>query len=286
MRNIPGICLLVLTIAALLFSAGFAEETEAVLSEREKAIILADQAMAEKYGITLLTQEYFDRKAEEKLGNVVIVEYTGADALAFVLGTYKVTVENGAVTDIRWTHDGEDTSGGLKGEAWGKDQILEMLRLNQYSGDMAGIYEYADVINRKHNLHFAYHEETDAEAEARWAREAADHEEAQRLCTLTLEQVDDIGARAVQKIYQLTEEQVFQLEKLYDAEDDNYLYEKRYDIPCVVIGYGLGEDDDEKEIQADGLRYREKEGVYWVWINVLTGVVEEASFSYGIGGNG
>ena len=284
MKKILRTCMLVLTAAALLFSAALAEEV--VLSEREKAIILADQAMEEKYGITLLTQEYFDRTAEEKLGNTVIVEYTGADALAFVLGTYKVTVEDSSVTDIRWTHDGEDTSGGLQGEAWGNEQILEMLRLNQDTGEMAGINDYADAINRKHNLVFAYHEESDAEAEARWARETAEREEVQELCVLSPEQIDDIGARAIRMIYRLTDEQAILLEKLYDADDDNYIYEKRHGIPCVLAWYGLGEDDDEKEIQADGLRYREKEGVYRVWINVQSGVVEEASFSYGIGGNG
>ena len=54
-------------------------------------------------------------------------------------------MDRNTVTNISWSRDGEGTSGGLDAEAWGSDQILEMLRLNQQEGGTqvfdARIYE-------------------------------------------------------------------------------------------------------------------------------------------------
>ena len=54
MRHIMKTGLLFLLAAALLLSVSLAEGD--VLSEREKAVRLADRALEEKYGITQLTQ--------------------------------------------------------------------------------------------------------------------------------------------------------------------------------------------------------------------------------------
>ena len=259
-------CLTVTLCAILLFSVAAAEEP--VLSDREKAIMLADKAIEEKYGLTLLTREYLSCSVEKEAENAYTVRYGGIEGLDDVLGIYQVAVENGTVTDVSWSYDGEDTSGRLNAMAWGRDQLMTMLRINQETGSMDSIYEYADEISDR--------------------RLEADREAMRSLCVLSREQIDTIGASAIRTIYELTEEQASQLVSLYEPEDTekDYWYVRIDGIPCVMSWYGLGDDEAEKALQPDGIRYREKEGTYWVYIDVQTGAVVEASFSYGIGGNG
>ena len=45
-------------------------------------------------------------------------------------------------------------------------------------------------------------------------------------------------------------------------------------------------DKEEDDILLNGIKYTEKEGNYWVYVNVQTGVIEEISYSAAIGGNG
>ena len=259
-------CLTATLCAILLFSAAAAEDL--VLSDREKALMLADKAIEEKYGLTLLTREYLNYSVEKETEDVYTVRYEGIEGLDDVLGSYRVTVENGVVTETSWSYDGEDTSGGLTALAWGREQMMTMLRINQETGSMDSIYEYADEISAK--------------------RLEADREAIRSLCVLSREQIDSIGASAIRTIYELTEEQASQLVSLYEPEDTekDYWYVRIDDIPCVMSWYGLGDDEAEKELQPDGIRYREKECTYWVYIDVQTGAVVEASFSYGIAGNG
>ena len=140
-------CLTVTLCAILLFSVAAAEEP--VLSDREKAIMLADKAIEEKYGLTLLTREYLSCSVEKEAENAYTVRYGGIEGLDDVLGIYQVAVENGTVTDVSWSYDGEDTSGGLNAMAWGRDQLMTMLRINQETGSMDSIYEYADEITKR-----------------------------------------------------------------------------------------------------------------------------------------
>ena len=117
--------LLMLLAVSLMLTTALAGEV--IISEREKASRLADKAMEEKYGITLLTQEYFNRNTADEGNGRFVVQYWGIEDWGFVLGNYKVVVDNGKVTEITWSHDGEDTSGGMNADAWGQEQILEML---------------------------------------------------------------------------------------------------------------------------------------------------------------
>ena len=63
MKRILKICILTLAVLTLALPAALAEEI--VISDRVQAIRLADKALEEKYGITLLTQEYFERDTED-----------------------------------------------------------------------------------------------------------------------------------------------------------------------------------------------------------------------------
>ena len=68
---------------------------------------------------------------------------------------------------------------------------------------------------------------------------------------------------------------------------------KGYD-KSQIAGIGAGgqmhglvvlDENDQAKIPGQ-LRYKEKDGYYWVYINVVTGVVEEIFYIAGIGGNG
>ena len=97
MRHIRFISAVILMII-LLVSAASAEEI--TISGRVNAIMCADKALEENYGITMLLQDYFNRTAEEKDDGVYIVRYEGADNFAYVLGRYEVTVDGDHVTGI------------------------------------------------------------------------------------------------------------------------------------------------------------------------------------------
>ena len=142
--------LLILLAVSLMLTTALAGEV--IISEREKASRLADKAMEEKYGITLLTQEYFNRNTADEGNGRFVVQYWGIEDWGFVLGNYKVVVDNGKVTEITWSHDGEDTSGGMNADAWGNEQILEMLLMNQESGETSQFDEKIQEINQKHGI--------------------------------------------------------------------------------------------------------------------------------------
>ena len=55
--------------------------------------------------------------------------------------------------------------------------------------------------------------------------------------------------------------------------------------PCYTVCLAL-DDKEEDDILPNGIKYTEKEGNYWVYVNVQTGVIEEISYSAAIGGNG
>ena len=57
------------------------------------------------------------------------------------------------------------------------------------------------------------------------------------------------------------------------------------DEPCYTVCLAL-DDKEEDDILLNGIKYTEKEGNYWVYVNVQTGVIEEISYSAAIGGNG
>ena len=280
MKRILAACLAALTILVLLLPAATAEGI--VFSEREKAIRLADRALEEKYGITLLTQEYFDRVTEENEDGGYTVQYSGSDLWGYALGTYEVSVADGAVTGITWSHDGEDTSGGLAAEAWGNEQILEMLRLNQETGDISLFENRVNEINEKHSYIVNRNQAGDSELILRGEQSPETMEQA----VLSVEEIDAIAMRAVAEAYELADGQASLMEVLNGTDEKAYWYIMYRDVPCLVSCIGVGDDNAAPDVLPNGLLYTEKNGTYWVCVNVKTGVVEEIVYSAGIGGNG
>ena len=276
-------CIVVLLTALLVMSASSAEEL--TVSGRVNAVMYADKALEEHFGITLLLQDYFLRTVEEKEDNVFIVRYEGIENYAYVLGRYEVTVDRNHVTGITWSHDGEDTSGGFEAEAWGAEQIMEMLRLNQEAGTTEPFDARINEISRKHGFVYVPNILSDEENEIEMSRIEKNCEKARNLSSLSIEKMTEIARHAVALLYGLSPEREQALESVVDEEDLSLCYTMFEGEPCYQVCLGL-DDKEEDVILPNGLRYTEKEGNYWIYVNSQTGVVEEIHYSPAIGGNG
>ena len=271
-------------ILSMILSTSFAEE-EITVSGRVNAEFYADQALEQNYGISLLLQEYFIRTVEEKDSNIFIVRYEGMENYAYVLGRYEVTVDRNQIVGITWSHDGENTSGGFDAEAWGAEQIQEMLRLNQDSGDTSLFDTRVAKINEKHGFYYIPVILSDEEQEIILSKEEKECEEVRKKSSLSIDKMTDIARHAVALLYDLPPEREQALENIVDEEEQPTWFTMYESEPCYTVCLAL-DDKEEDDILPNGIKYTEKEGNYWVYVNVQTGVIEEISYSAAIGGNG
>ena len=278
------ICLLMVLILSMILSTSFAEE-EITVSGRVNAEFYADQALEQNYGISLLLQEYFIRTVEEKDSNIFIVRYEGMENYAYVLGRYEVTVDRNQIVGITWSHDGENTSGGFDAEAWGAEQIQEMLRLNQDTGDTSLFDTRVTKINEKHGFYYIPVILSDEEQEIILRKEEKECEEVRKKSSLSIDKMTDIARHAVALLYDLPPEREQALENIVDEEEQPTWFTMYESEPCYTVCLAL-DDKEEDDILPNGIKYTEKEGNYWVYVNVQAGVIEEISYSAAIGGNG
>ena len=278
------ICLVMILILSMILSASFAGE-ETIVSGRVNAELIADGSLEQKYGITLLLQEYFARVVEETDDNVFLVTYIGLENYAYVLGRYEVKVDRNQVVRITWTHDGEDTSGGFDAEAWGAEQIMEMLRLNQEAYDTSLFDPRIAEINEKHGFYYTPVVLTDEEKESIQNKEEKAREEARKLSALSIDDMTEIAKHAVASLYNLPPEREHALENIVDEEERSLWFTMYEGEPCYTVCLALDDKEDD-DVLSNGVVYTENEGNYWVLVNVQTGVIEEVSYSAAIGGNG
>ena len=278
------ISLIMILIVVMILSAAFAGEA-LVISGRVNAELIASRALEQHYGITPLLQEYFARIAEEKGDNIFVVRYIGLEDYAYVLGRYEVTVDRNQVIGITWTHDGESTSGGFGAEAWGAEQIMEMLRLNQETGGTGLIDTRVAEINEKHGFCYTPVVLSDEERELILDKDEKECEEARKLSALSIHDMTEIARHAVASLYGLPPEREQALENIVDEEEQSLWFTMYEGEPCYTVCLCLDDREDD-DVLTNGVVYTEKEGNYWVHVNARTGVIEEVSYSAAIGGNG
>lgn len=269
--------LTLLTVTAL--AAGL------LLSPKVSAAKIADQALRDAYGVTLEMQDYFVRSEKTNPDGSITVSYQAVETLSYVLGEYTVTVKNGKAQSVFWSHDGESTDGGFDSEAWGKDQLAEMLRLNVRDGGMNAFEKKAVAIAEKHGK--TYDPSADSGFEENWAvKFDAMQAQAHARAKLSEEEMLKLARQAVVAAYGLTPAQGDMLEyyggDVYDGE--NYWYYMMDGQAVFEAQFFLNQDTDPSTGYSRS--FVEKDGTYTVYVNVETGVIEETYYLSGLGGNG
>ena len=272
---------LVLTIVLALLSVS-ALAAGLLLSSKVSATQIADRELEKQYGITAEMQTFFSRDEKELPDAGIQVTYTGIGGMEYVLGSYTALVKNGKA-EIAWSHDGEDTSEGYDAEAWGLEQLRQMMAdsLDQEKKD--AFLSKAEEIGAKHNVR-----EDEAPSEA----DNNDHEQREANKTAALkarklseEEMIQIGREFVISNYGLNEEQAARMELYTNSfeDEENCWYEMVNSQPCFQVEYLMYNDEYET---GDLTKRTEMNGYYIVYVNVETGAVEEYEYNSALAGQG
>lgn len=269
---------LVLAIVLVLLSVT-AFAASVLFSPRADIARLADKALEEQYGITDEMQVYFHRAVAENADGTATVTYTGNWELAYVLGEYTVTVD-GKQAKAVWSRDGADTSGGLEADAWGVEQLNEMMNLYKETHDMSAYINQAAAIALKNGalvenpLYIPASEEITEES-------FLQRQDALRARSkLSEEEMLSIARQAIQETYGLD---ASQMEKLtYNPGLSCYLEDdgKVYFEPSFVL---IQQPSEDPNAFPD---YVKMDGEYWAAIDTETGLVEDIHFNAALAGNG
>lgn len=264
--------LVLVSLSVIALAAGI------LFSPKADASRLADKAIEEKYGISLDMLTYFYRDEAAQDDGSVRVTYTGTDMLEYVLGTYTVDVRDGKA-EAAWSHDGEETAGGYDAEAWGAEQLKQMLADNQATQDMGLFVPKAVEIARKHNAEWIQPVSTEEEAIAFFENLEKEKTAALEARKLSEEEMQSIAKEAIAARYELDETQTALLELYVQplATEPNAWYRMNDGVPCFEVQYFLTQNEDSRT---------EKDGTYAVLVNVETGVIEKIVYESGLGGEG
>ena len=269
--------MLVLAIVLMLLTAT-ALAAGIIFAKRVPATEIADQALLKTYGITAQMQAMFMRKIAEGEGGTIVVTYEGREHLAYVLGKYTVIVDGQTVKNISWSHDGEDTSGGLEASAWGKDQLDEILRIDPETGKQAELRTfdpYIEKINREHGFDYEAYWEENGDKKYEVVLDKEGIQKAKERQAFSAHDFVQIAKEAVGVRYHLTPQQI----SLMSIDvDENSAYVLLDGTLCYRCWIFVGELSSEET---------EQDGTYTVYLNLETGVVEDIVFlSKHCGGNG
>ena len=276
-------------IAAIICLSVTALAAGLIFSPKYEATKVAGSALKEQYGITDELQSLFTRTVTENEDGTATVVYSSEapDFPSAQIGTYTVTVK-GNHAEIAWSNEGKDTSGGLMAEAFGPEQ-LRMLSYD-YANAMkqlhdAGILESRETGEPNPRLAGGQIDQWTEEDQAEWdkAQAKADAEDQKRLAelaeaeskgTVTVDQAATAAKEAVIQEYSLTEEQA----KKLDLDPDSTYAEYQDGQPLVNLLFWIWQRDDEQ--------FTEKDGQYWVTVNLATGIIEDIIYDAGLASNG
>ena len=235
-------------IAAIICLSVTALAAGLVFSSRVDAFKLAEKAVTDTYGITgAMLSTFFGRTAEETADGGVTVVYSGIEDLRAVLGDYTVSVRNGRAA-AAWSHEGEDTSGLFDAKAWGKEQLEEMFRAAAKDRDISAFVEKAELHAQK--------QETPSAGTGGTGK----------------------GDPEQSKMLKLAVE----LEDMTDYTDDSMYYHMQDGKPVLTTMISL-----QQQTSGDPRvfpPFTEGDGVYWVSVNVETGVIEDILYDSLLGG--
>lgn len=280
----------IILVAAILCIILTAFAAERMFSARMDVVKLAEKALEDTYGVTVSMQgSFFGRSVEEKQDGSTIVTYSGIDFLHEALGEYTVVIQSGKAS-ASWSHDGEDTQGLFEANAWGAEQLAEMLRLTVEDGDLSSFSQQAKAIAElKQALPTVAPtpQPNAATLETAWLSE----EEARAACNAAGRTEEDLlllAEEGVATAYELTtaqrEQLVFPFGAGLDADEvHNYMYYHVQDGKTIfTVMLMLKQPAEDSSV----FSFAEKDGVYWVDVDVNTGVIEDILYDSQLGGNG
>ena len=279
-------------VAAIICISVTALAAGLIFSPTYDVVRIANQAMEEQYGITpeLLSMFCRDVKKNEDGSSVVtfwVNEDVGPDPDR--VGTYTITV-TGSKAAASWSNEGKDTSGGLAAEAYGPEQLYTISR--DYENAMKWMTEN-NIIHQKSADHTPnpllaelppVSAEEDAASYAAYEEQEmqmllAEIEKAEAKGTVTVADAVKTGKEAIIQEYRLTKEQSDKLENQLDMTCISY----EGDEPLVDLCFVLWQNEG---ATFTGDNFTEKDGQYWVTINLKTGIIEDLVYDAGLAANG
>lgn len=250
---------------ALLLIAATALAVGLMFSPRYEASKLANAALLNQYGIDEKLMTLFYRETTQGEDGSATVTYTPVEASAR-LGVYTVTVKDGKARAL-WSHDGADTSGGLQAAAWGKEQV-EML-VTDYTTVMRYLMDSGAAPTPGPDAPAATPPRSEEEYQTAVAQ---NKEKVLSAAKIALDEAQEKALLALVGEYGLTGEQEALLQ-IYEGEETYRLEEGR---PTVSFYYYLTQGD----------AWMEKDGIYVVKVNLVTGEIEDILYDSALAGNG
>ncbi len=255
-----------------------------VFSPKYSARRLADQALRERYGITdaMMTVFVCSDAGEEADGSRVFTYRAAENLYAGQIGVYTVTVKDGKTLAV-WSHDGEETAGGIEAGAWGAEQ-LALLCSDRYGEVMVALSGETDAPAATSAAAPQGEPQTasadgaaTAEAFLQAQREAWEESRAQvqAASKISLTEACGLAVSAAGSEYGLNAAQCRQLV----FEDDVYGATYRFSEGQPVVDLFLRLTQKE-----DGTR-TEKDGIYVVTVNLNDGVIEDIRYDSGLAAN-
>ena len=255
-----------------------------VFSPRYDAKRLANQALKDQYGITDEMMTVFNRRdtQAEPDGSRVFTYKAMEDIYANQIGVYTVTVKDGKTSAV-WSHDGEDTTGGIQADAWGAEQIA-MLCSDQYGEVLAQLSGHLDApaansttVPQRVPDPISAEDAAAIEAEALAEQAAWEKGKAQIMTAskISLDEAYRLAVSAVSSEFGLNATQCGQF--VFDDEPDGATYRFMDGQPVVDLFLRLTQKED--------ATHTEKDGIYVVSVNMDDGVIEDTVYDSGLAAN-
>ena len=288
-------------ILALLSVAALAASL--LLSGRADAVRIADQALEKTYGITAEMHTFFSREEEELPDGAVRVSYTGVSGMEYVLGTYTAIVRDGKA-EIAWSRDGSDVAGGYNAEAWGAEQLKQMIADSRQAETKQAYIDRARAIALSRNALQEEPESSSEEDEHYGEKREADKTAAMNARKIPEEDMIRTAKDFIVSNYGLNEEQAGRLELYTNSFGNNWeetdvnteytpqdcgntWYEMVNGKPCFQVEFLLYEPVTTEMMERGEEPARtEMDGFYNVFVNVETGEIEEYEYNSALSGLG
>ena len=282
-------------IAAIVCLSVTALAAGLIFSPKYDAARIANQAMEDQYGITPDLLSLFWRDVKENEDGTTTVVYSTTKDVGPVsrIGEYTVMVDGPKAT-VNWSNEGKDTSGGLAAEAYGPEQLHTISY--DYGNAMQQLMELGIIPTPDYSPNPRLSdgqiddEEWTEEDQAEWEQSLAEVEEdekrrlaeiaeAESRGKITVDQAAAAGKEAIIQEYTLTKEQADKLEYQPDMIYASY----EGDEPLIDLCFCLWQKEG---ATFSGDNFTEKDGQYWVTVNLKTGVIEDIVYDAGLAGNG